>query len=43
MTKKDTKSLSITVSHKIFQKLEDGKYNISKLIVSLLEKYLRKK
>jgi len=39
---KKTKNLSVTISSNVYKKLEDGKYNKSKLIVSLLEKYLQK-
>jgi len=42
MTKKKTRDMSISVSAKVYSKLENGKYNKNKLIISLLEKYLKK-
>lgn len=39
---KKTKGLSISVSAKVFNELEEKKYNKNKLIISLLEKYLKK-
>jgi ribonuclease HIII len=42
-TAKKTKSLSISVSAKVYNELEEKKYNKNKLIISLLEKYLQKK
>lgn len=41
-TKKKTIDLSISLSAKVFQELEEKKYNKNKLIISLLEKYLQK-
>lgn len=38
--KKKTKEITISVSAKVFNELEEKKYNKNKLIVSLLEKYL---
>jgi len=40
--KKKTKALSISIPAKVFQELEEKKYNKNKLIISLLEKYLQK-
>lgn len=42
MDKKDYKSISIVLDPEIHQKLEDGKYNKSKLIDSLLDDYFKK-
>jgi len=41
-TAKKTIDLSISVSTKVFNELEEKKYNKNKLIISLLEKYLKK-
>lgn len=40
MIKKAYKKFSIVLAPEILQKLEDGNYNKSKLIDSLLEKFL---
>jgi ribonuclease HIII len=40
--RKKTKEITISVSAKVFNELEEKKYNRNKLIVSLLEKYLQK-
>ena len=37
----DKKSIGVTLSPKILKKLEDGKYNKSKLIDSLLTEYFK--
>ena len=42
MKEKKYKSLSITVSPENAKKLDDGKYNRNKLIISLLKEYLEK-
>ena len=38
----DKKSIGVTLSPEILKKLENGKYNKSKLIDSLLTKYFKK-
>lgn len=42
MKKKESVTISIAIDPKISQKLEDGKYNKSKLIDSLLDSYFKK-
>jgi len=42
MSKKKTKDLSITVTSEIAKKLNEGSYNINKLVNKLLEEYLKK-
>ena len=42
MTKKTLKTISIALDPEILQKLEEGKYNRSKLIDSLVTKFLDK-
>ena len=42
MAKSTFKSISIVLDPEILQKLEEGKYNKSKLIDSLLTKFLEK-
>lgn len=42
MNKKDYKSISIVLDPEILKKLEEGKYNKSKLIDSLLDDYFKK-
>lgn len=41
-TKRNKPKIGVTISSEIMKKLEDGKYNKSKLIDSLLEKYFKK-
>jgi len=41
--KQEYKKISIALPPKILKKLENGKYNKSKLIDSLLTKYFKKK
>ena len=43
MKKKPYEKLNIVVEPIVFQKLEDGKYNKSKLIDSLLDIYFKNK
>jgi hypothetical protein len=43
MAKKETKKINIALSPELLKKLDDGKYNKNKLIISLLEDYLLKK
>lgn len=42
MAKKETKRLDIVLTPEISKKLNEGNYNKTKLIISLLEKYLLK-
>lgn len=42
MSKKSYQSISIVLDPEIIQKLEEGKFNKSKLIDSLLEEYFNK-
>jgi hypothetical protein len=42
MAKKEYKKISIVLDPDIIKKLEEGKYNKSKLIDSLLDDYLKK-
>lgn len=42
MDKKEQTTISIALDPEILQKLEDGKYNKSKLIDSLLDDYFKK-
>ena len=41
-TKEKTVDVSISVSAKVFNELEEKNYNKNKLIISLLEKFLSK-
>lgn len=40
--KKEVVAMNISVPQEIIKKIEEGKYNKNKLIVSLLEKFLSK-
>ena len=42
MAKKEIKKINIALSPDLLQKLNEGKYNKNKLIISLLEEYLLK-
>jgi hypothetical protein len=42
MKKKEYKSIRIVLDPEILKKLEEGKYNKSKLIDSLLDDYIKK-
>lgn len=42
MKKKEYKKISIVLNPEIIKKLDEGKYNKSKLIDSLLDDYLKK-
>ena len=42
MNKKEYKKISIVLNPEIIKKLDEGKYNKSKLIDSLLDEYLKK-
>lgn len=41
--KEETKTTSVSLSPEVLKKIEDGKYNRSKLIDSLLTKYFENK
>lgn len=43
MLKKEVKKINIALSPELLKKLDEGKYNKNKLIISLLEEYLLKK
>jgi hypothetical protein len=41
--KENIKRTGVCVSQLVFKKLDEGKYNMNKLIISLLEEFLSKK